>query len=98
MYLGKSRGGGRIGGQRKVGKWACVKREAVRVPRRREKERTEAQTWCGAALGTLSRALGMDGLYSASLCPAVNFVNEQGLCTHLGTLDPLKALKEERAV
>lgn len=85
-------------GAEEGGEMGCRKREAVRVPRRREKERTEAQTWSVAALGTLSRALGMYGLYSASLCPAVNFVNEQGLCTHLGTLDSLKALKEERAV
>lgn len=31
----------------------------VGVPRQREKERTEPQTWDRAALGTLFRALGM---------------------------------------
>lgn len=56
-------------------------RKAVRVSRQREKERTESQTWNGAALGTLCRALGMCELHSASLCPVVNSLNEQGVST-----------------
>lgn len=47
------------------GEMGWRKEKAARVSRQREKERTESQTWNGAALGTLSRALGMYGLYSA---------------------------------
>lgn len=76
---GRELGRGKEWGAEEGGEMGCRKKEAVRVPRRREKERPKAQTWRGAALGTLSRALGMCGLYSASLCPAVNFLNEQGV-------------------
>lgn len=47
-----------MGGGEEDGEMGWRKRKAVRVPRQREKERTESQTWNGAALGTLSRDLG----------------------------------------
>lgn len=63
------------------------KGDTVGVPRQREKERTEPQTWDRAVLGTLFRALGMYWL-SRGLTLSI-------VCTHLGTLNPLKALEEE---
>lgn len=81
MCVGSSWGGGEEWGAEEDGDRGWRKRKAVRVPRQREKERTESQTCNGTALGPLSRALGMYGLYSATLCPAVNSLNETGAST-----------------
>lgn len=81
MCMGSSWGGVEEWGAEEDGEMGWRKRKAVRVPRQREKERTESQTWNGAALGTLSRALGMYGLYSATLCPVVNSLNEKSAST-----------------
>lgn len=66
MCMGKE-GGAEKGGMgngwkqaRRLMEWEKgLKGDTVGVPRQREKERTEPQTWDRAALGTLFRALGM---------------------------------------